>query len=60
MNGKMKNVYKIWVGKPEAKRILEGLGIFGRIVLKWTFRKSGGKIWTGFIWLSIGMGGVLF
>jgi hypothetical protein len=38
------------------REYIEDLRIFARIILKWIFWKSGGKLWTGFIWLSKGMG----
>jgi hypothetical protein len=31
-----------------------------RIILKWNLRKSGERIWNGFIWLRIGTTGRLF
>jgi hypothetical protein len=31
-----------------------------RIILKWILRKSGERVWTGFMWLRIGtVGGLL-
>jgi hypothetical protein len=36
---------------------LEDLGMDGRITRKWMLRKCGGKVWTGFNWLRIGIGG---
>jgi len=32
--GKMRNIYKMSVGKPEEKRPVEDLGTDGRIILK--------------------------
>jgi hypothetical protein len=32
----------------------EDLGVDGRIVLEWILGKWCGKLWIGFIWLSIG------
>jgi hypothetical protein len=32
---------------------LEGLGIGKRIILNSTLKKQGGRVWTGFIWLTM-------
>jgi hypothetical protein len=37
--GEMRNTYKMLVGKPEGKRQLGRLRIYGRIILKWSLRK---------------------
>jgi hypothetical protein len=58
--GRGNGLYEILVGKPEGKRLL------GRPRHRWDddFRKDvreiGGKLWTGFIWLRIGISGVVF
>jgi len=54
--GKMRNAYKIVVRKPEGKRQLR---IPRHIVLEWIFRKYGGKVWIGCIWLKRGTNGEL-
>jgi hypothetical protein len=35
----MKNSYTIVVVKPEGKRLLEVLGVYGRIILEWILEK---------------------
>jgi hypothetical protein len=54
-----RNAYKILVGKRGGKNYSEDLGVDGRIILKWILGRWGGKVWTGFIWLSIGTSGGL-
>jgi len=46
-----------WWGSLRERDQLEGLGIDGRIILRWIFRKWDGAVWAGFIWLRIGTGG---
>jgi hypothetical protein len=41
----------------EERCILEDPGIYGRIILKYIFRKWNGWTWIGLIWLRIGTGG---
>jgi hypothetical protein len=39
--GEMKSAYRILVGEPEGKILLGRLGINGRMMLKWIFKKYG-------------------
>jgi hypothetical protein len=42
--GETRNAHKISVGKTEGERILEDLGVDGRVILEWTLGKYGGKV----------------
>ena len=39
--GEKRGVFRVLVGKPEGKRPLGNLGVDGRIILRWIFRKRG-------------------
>jgi hypothetical protein len=54
----MINAFKILVGKPEGKRPLGRLSIDRRI-LERILGKSGGKMYTAFVWLKIRTSGGL-
>jgi len=45
-----------WWGNLTERDHLEGLGIDGRIILRWIFRKWDVGAWTGLIWLRTGTG----
>jgi len=51
------SLYRVWVGKPEGKKHLEGPGVDGRIILRRIFRKWDVRAWTGLSWLRIKTGG---
>ena len=52
-----RGVYKVLVGKAEAKNHLGDPGVDGRIILRWIFRKCNVGVWTGSSWLRIGRSG---
>jgi len=57
MYGESRDVYRVFVGKPEGKNHLEDPGIDGKIVLRWIFRKWDVRAWTESIWLRVWTGG---
>ena len=42
--GEMRVAYRIFVGKPERKRPRGRPGLYGRIMLRWIFKKSDGDM----------------
>jgi hypothetical protein len=50
-------VYRILMGKPERKDHWGDLGVDGRIILGWIFRKWDVGVWTELGWLRIETGG---
>ena len=52
-----RGAYRGLVGNLKERNPLEELGLDGRIILKWVFKKGGGETWTELIWLRIGTGG---
>jgi len=48
-----RGVYRVLVGKPEGKNHLKELGVDGRLILRWIFRKLDVGLWTGSSWLRI-------
>jgi hypothetical protein len=55
-----------WTGKVHARFSLGDvkerhhfvdLGVDGKIILRWIFKRCDGDAWTGLIWLSIGTDG---
>jgi hypothetical protein len=47
--GKGEIVTKFWSAHLEERELLEHLGIYGRIILKWIFKRDDIKYWTAFI-----------
>jgi hypothetical protein len=39
-----------WLGRD----LFKGIGVEGKIILKWILMKQGGRVWTGFIQLRVG------
>ena len=45
---------RFWLGDLRLKKPLEHVGIGGKIILKWIFKKLDGDVWTGLSWLNVG------
>jgi hypothetical protein len=56
--GDMRSAQRVLVGNLMERDHFEDLGVNGRIILKWIFKKWNGT-WNGLIWLRTGTGGVL-
>jgi len=52
-----RGAHRILVGTTESKSSLKDLGVDGKIILKWIFKKWDGATWTGLMWLSTRTGG---
>jgi len=46
---------KLWFENMRGRDHSKDLGIHGRIIMGWILRKLGGKVWTGFFCLKIGI-----
>jgi hypothetical protein len=57
--GDRRGAYRILVGRPEGRDHLEDIGVDGKVIAKWIFKKWDGEPWTGLIWLRTGTGGGL-
>ena len=55
--GERRGVYRVLVGKPEAKSHLEDPVLDRRIILRWIYKKWDVGAWTRSIWLRLGTGG---
>jgi hypothetical protein len=57
--GEEREVYKVWVGKPEGKRPLGDQGVGWKTGSEWILGKLAWLVWIGFDWLRTGTGGGL-
>jgi hypothetical protein len=57
--GKRRGAYRFLWENLRKRYHFEDLGIDGRIILKWIFKKWDERAWAELIWLGIGTGGGL-
>jgi hypothetical protein len=55
--GDSRRVHRMLVGNLSQRDHLGDLGVAGRIILRWIFKKWDVRAWTGSSWLRIGTGG---
>jgi hypothetical protein len=57
--GEERKLYKVLVGKPKGKYLLEDQGVDGRMGSEWILGRLAGRMLNGFSWLRIGASGGL-
>jgi hypothetical protein len=55
--GDRRGTYRVLVGDLRLRDHSQDVGVDGRVILEWIFRKWDGEAWTGLLWLRIGRGG---
>jgi len=55
--GERRGVHRVLVGNQRERDHWGDPNVDGRIILRWTYRKWEGIVWTGWSWLGIGTGG---
>jgi len=53
LTGKCEAYTGFWWGNVKERNLMGDLGVDGRIILRWIFRKWDVGIWTGSSWLRI-------
>jgi hypothetical protein len=51
--GEKRKKFGIWWGKLKERDHLEDLDVDVPIILKWSLKKSVGRMWTGLLWLAL-------
>jgi hypothetical protein len=51
---------KLWSENLKGRGYSEDVGVDKKIILEWILGKCGGEVWTGFIWLRVGISDWLF
>jgi hypothetical protein len=51
---------ELYLENVRGKYHLEDLGIDWCVILNWVFKKNGGRMWTGLVWLRVTANGGLF